>query len=357
MWVLNDGTPFASERTWVRDRDGTEVWVVATRATFGIDLEGRQRLVEPQPAVSRVPRYKGRPGESSLLEESDLVSQKVATDVVVLGAAFAPGGEPVRETTVRLRVGRIDKSLRIYGERTWKRGVLGPRPGRPQPFVRMPIEYERAYGGADTIARDPRKHGCEKRNPIGMGYARRRRHLLGRPAPNIELVGGSSGRSGRARAPGGFGPIARNWEPRLTLAGTYDESWERDRSPLLPLDYEPAFEQCAPEDQQVSGFLRGGERVELWNMTPDGHLAFTLPKVTVGLQTHFYDGTMENHRGALHTLLILPEERQFAMVWHSRLACHKKVNQLRATSVFLKHRLTIPEAEATSGVWTAELHA
>ena len=44
MWLLNNETPFASERTWTRDERGAEFWLVAMRACFKIDPEGRQLM-------------------------------------------------------------------------------------------------------------------------------------------------------------------------------------------------------------------------------------------------------------------------------------------------------------------------
>jgi hypothetical protein len=125
----------------------------------------------------------------------------------------------------------------------------------------------------------------------------------------------------------------------VKLAGTYDETWEKKRRPLLPSDFDEKFYQCAPADQQVDGFLKGGERAELHNLTPEGLLSFDLPRITLGMTTWFYDATEVTHRAALHTVMIQPDKRKFQMVWHSQLPCHSKVNKLRVTEVVVKQRL------------------
>src|SRR5690606_16313300 len=143
MWALENRTPFAADRAWVRDRDGAEVWLVAVKATFDILPDGRTAISEEQPPVLHLPQHHGEPGHSSIQYDADLVLTKVATDVIVVGQAHAPGGQPVTQLDVGLRVGPIQKVLRVFGDRFWN--AFGP--SAPQPFVSMPLVYERAYGG------------------------------------------------------------------------------------------------------------------------------------------------------------------------------------------------------------------
>jgi hypothetical protein len=333
MWLLNNATPFAAERTWVRDQNGAEIWLVAVKGSFIIPADGKQVLDSEQTEVFRVPIFYGEPGLSSLLYESDLVHTKTRTDVLVHGHAYSPGGKPSTSVDVRLKVANIHKTLRVRGDRRWHYGMVGVNLGAPEPFTRMPIIYERSFGGTDLKSSDPKDHRWEATNPVGTGFASHMEHIVGQLAPNIEdpLVPYANWREGRSV---GFGPIARHWAPRLKLAGTYDEGWEQTKKPLLPSDFNELFYQCAPEDQQVPGFLRGGEVVEVWNMTKTGYLSFRLPEVSPGMITYFYDGTEVVHAADLHTLIIQPDESRFQMVWHSKLPCHHKVNKLRATAVF-----------------------
>lgn len=351
MWLLTNDTPFAAEATWVRDRDGAEVRIVAIRGSFLVQPDGRQVLHPVQTLVSRVPVFSGEPGLSSLLQECDLVHMKLKTDVLVHGAAHAPNGRPVEYTDVRLRVATIDKTLRVHGDRRWVAGVLGPALTAPEPFARVPIVYERAFGGTDMTAPDHKDRGWEPRNPVGTGFAMKQEHIIGKLSPNVEDPRWPC-RDWRKGYPAGFGPIARHWEPRVALAGTYDDVWERTRKPLVPTDFDDRFHQCAPEDQQVDGFLKGGELVELHGMSPDGVWSFRLPKITLVMTTEFYDGTEARHRPVVHTLMLFPEERSFQIVWHSQLPCHQKVNKLRATQIMRKRRVNVPPIEVESGMWT-----
>ena len=353
MWLLDNSTSFSADRTWVRDRNGAEVWVVGVKASFIVRSDGQQVLDPDQTKVLRVPEFLGPPEASSLLAESDLVHTKMATDVLVQGDAVAPGGRDAEVVDVRLRVATIDKTLRVHGDRVIKRGIVGLSLSRPEPFTRMPLTYERAFGGTDNTDANPKKHGWEPRNPVGTGFATHEDHVVGERAPNVEDP--RSPYSGCQRGtPAGFGAIARHWAPRVARAGTYGAEWEDTRRPLLPADFDERFYQCAPDDQQVAGGLTGGERVELFNMTPEGYLAFQLPRVTLSFITQFYDGTEVTHRAALHTVVLQPATRRFQLVWHSALPCHRQVNKLAVTRVAVKKRINVPDRELASGTWIAE---
>ena len=349
MWLLENFTPFAAERTWVRDGSGAEIWIVVVKGSFLIDGDGRQTLNPKQGAVCRVPVFRGDPVRSSLVSECDLVHTKTRTDVLVEGDAIVRHAGAARTVDVRLQVANIDKTLRVHGDRAISTR-FGMSVSEPKPFTRMPIVYERSFGGTDVLDEDPSRHAWEARNPVGVGFATRKRHLDDTAAPNIEHPG-SPYKDWAKGQPIGFGPVARHWMPRVGFAGTYDQAWEDTRKPLLPADFDPRFYQCAPEDQQTEGFLRGGEAVDIHNMNVDGYLSFRLPRITLALTTEFYDGAVDRHHAVLHTVLLQPNQRAFQMVWHSQLPCHHRVNKLKVTRVAIKKRIHVPASDIAAGVW------
>jgi hypothetical protein len=349
MWQVDNRTPFAAERGWVRDRNGAEVWLVAVKATFDILPDGTTIPSKDQPPVLRVPEYHGEPGKSSIKYEADLVLTKTTTDVLVVGHAYAPGGKPVTELDAGFRVGPVTKVLRIIGDRTW--GIGGP--SSPRPFLKMPLAYERAFGGVDGKSSNPERD-WDWRNPVGCGYAVSKGHLDDVPVPNIEWRDQPIRSWDDRPPPAGFGPIGSHWQPRASFAGTYDDNWMKTRQPLLPDDFDDRFFQCAPADQQAPQFLVGGEPAVLLNLAPGGDLRFFLPKIFLGFETRFYDGSREIHKSRkLHSVIVEPDFPRVSLVWNSALPCHFKVQKLERTIVTLK--TDVSSGERTNGDAELEL--
>lgn len=335
MWQLDNRTPYAAERTWVRDRDGAEIWLVAVKCSFDIRADGSTEPAPEQPPIVQVPEYMdpAAPARSSLRHELDLVRTKLTTDILVLGAAHAPGAVPVASLDVGFRVGPVAKRLRVTGDRIW----LGGTPSEPLPFATMQICYERAYGGVDPGSRDTEQPRWDMRNPIGTGFALDAAHAEGLRLPNIEYADQQVQAWSDRPEPAGFGPLGVHWEPRLGLAGTYDECWLRERQPLLPQDLDDRHYQCAPADQQAPQFLVGGEAVVLVHLAPQSEIRFRLPRVLLGFETFFSDGTRVRHeRPRLHTVILEPTALRVSLVWHSALPSHHMVHKLLRTSIVEK---------------------
>ncbi|MGB1013586.1 MAG: DUF2169 family type VI secretion system accessory protein [Nannocystaceae bacterium] len=321
MWIVANRTRYACDGLFLRNTDGAEVWVTVIRGTFNLFPDGHTEIADEQTPVCKIPEHFGDPAASSLKYDQDLTLNKPRTDVIVHAQAYAPYGEPSVRVRVELELGPIKKALDVYGDRQWTWESAGRGVSVAEKFTTMPITWERAYGGADE---SDAKQSWDLRNPIGTGYARQATRRIGMPAPNVVTVGGS------LTNPSGFGPVARHWMPRRSYAGTYDAKWEESRAPLLPTDYDARFEQCAPENQQAK--LRGGERVRIKNMTPDGLLEFTLPKERFVSRSLFGKQLRSiEHRASLATVIIEPEEMRLQMVWQSQLECHAHAYQLRKT--------------------------
>jgi hypothetical protein len=336
MWTLNNQTPYAAERTWVRDKNGAEVWLIAVKGTFDILPDGTTQLSKKQEEVVLAPLFTGNPQSSSLLNDTDLPHKKLATDVLILGHAYAPEGKPVTSLPVGFKVANIQKIIQATGDRVWLDGISGLSMSDPIPFIKIPITYERAFGGMDLMDDDEKMHDWELRNPAGCGFATKANHLIGKPIPNFEYPGELISNWKQRPRPAGFGPIAGHWCPRVKLAGTYDENWEKTRLPLLPEDFNERYFQNAPEDQQVQGYLKGGEQVVLLNLTPTGKCQFHLPRVFLSFTTDFNDRTSQDHRAVLHTVILKPCLQKVVLVWHTHLLCHHKVLKLTKTNIRIK---------------------
>src|SRR5205814_6104520 len=107
---------------------------------------------------------------STVKFEADFIPYKLATDVVVNGTAYAPGGKPVGELVAAVEVGNARKKVKVFGDRACKHRAGGdPVFGDPQPFTKMELRYERAYGGIDVFS-DPICPFPYPRNHLGKGF-------------------------------------------------------------------------------------------------------------------------------------------------------------------------------------------
>ncbi|CDX29167.1 conserved hypothetical protein [Mesorhizobium sp. ORS 3359] len=349
MWILSNDTPFAAQESWTRDERGHEVWLIAIKASFEIGPDGKQRLLKDQTPVNLAPVYGADPNE--LLDETDLNLEKKHTDILVEGHVYAPGGHPNVESMARIKVGDLDKTLNVVGDRVFMPGPVSVRMSRAEPFTKIPISWRRTYGGTDREASKP---DWDQRNPVGTGFAVDPQRLIGRTGPNFQYPDAPY-RDHRSGKPAGFGPVARHWLPRMKYAGTYGEEWEKTRDPLLPLDFSRMYYQCAPEDQQTKAPLIGYEEVRLGNFTSDGFLQFLLPRITFDMTTEFYNRPdRKNGEAAIHTLRIKPDLRQFSITWMSTLPVPYDEERLKMTSLSIRKRIGISPKIAATGVWLAE---
>ena len=334
MWQLDNHTPFAAERGWVRDRQGAEIWLVAVKASFDVLPDGSLRVAQIQPPVLRLPEHHGEPCTSSIKYDTDLVLNKLNTDILVVGHAYAPQGTAVNRLDCGFKVGAVQKLLRVFGDRIWE----GKAVSAARTFEKMPLLYERAYGGVDVHSAQPDRD-WDWRNPVGVGFTSAEAPMRGLQLPNLEdpkcLIGHWKDRP----TPAGLGAIASHWQPRVGFAGTYDDAWLKSRAPLLAEDMDERWYQSAPADQQARGYLQGGEPVVLHNLGPQGNagpLEFFLPRVDLEFETHFHDGTCQPHPPAkLHTVILEPDFPRVSVVLHTALPCHSKVNKLSRTVVQL----------------------
>ncbi|RAM61573.1 hypothetical protein RB25_24750 [Herbaspirillum rubrisubalbicans] len=333
MWELDNRTPFAADSGWIRDSDGAEVWIVAVKATYDILPDGNTRIASQQVPVYRGPVF--HDDLRSLRYDIDLGPPKPATDVLLNGHAYAQGTLPVEELHVGFRVGSMKRLAKVSGDRYWQRGILFSSPSKPVPFVRMPLVYERAFGGDALDA----EHSSG--NPLGRGIEP---DADGRVwLPNVEALDKPIHHRGARPQPMSFGPLPSHWLERRQYAGTYDDAWLEQRHPLPPQDLDPRHWQLAPAAQQVDGRLRGGEEVVLVNLTPpgyaaDGRLSFRLPKLTLAFQTYFTDGKSIASRSTIHSLILEPDHPRVSIVHHMALPCHEHINRLDKTRILQKQR-------------------
>lgn len=244
---LRNSTPFAAERFLFTQR-GLETLLVVVKATF--ELGPAEKVAEQQVPVVPADTYAGDPAKTAIAEASDAAPFKPAADVLVRGHAYTQPGKR-SEALVGFQLGPLRKTARVVGDRIHER--LGA--SAPAPFEKLPLSWERAFGGTDDS--DPARMARFEENPVGRGF--RPAHSK-RPSstllPNIEAPGEPVNAPAARGSPVGFGPIGPSWRPRMGYAGTYDDRWRVEVMPDLPADFDPRFHQCAPPDQILPGISR-----------------------------------------------------------------------------------------------------
>lgn len=336
MLQLKKYSPFEATLLLTPDPMGVDSLFTIVKGTFVIGE--KVALAPKQLPIVVADKYHGEPGQSSIKIPGDVGLIKPRTDVILMGNANAPGSRPATRMEVTLRVGSaFRKSVRVFGDRMWTKGLFSTKISEPEPFVQIPLTWERAFGGSDATQGEAPKIAMENRNPVGRGFRIKhgQKPLEGLKLPNLEnpneLIRSWTDRP----APAAFAPICPQWEPRKGYAGTYNEAWQKKRSPYLPEDFDNRFFQQAPLDQIPPSYLQGGEEVEVNGVTPSGTLKFRLPQYKFEI-IHRLDSGNQSRPANLDTVVIEPDESRLVLIWRAAFQCDKKALKVREIEVALK---------------------
>ena len=257
--------------------------------------------------------YTGAPGFSAPLWETDFAHRKPRCDIVLNGAAYAPGRRPATRVRVGLKVGAWSKVFDVFGHREWRtRGPLFAATS-PEPFLRRPISYDVAWGGIDRLDPDDPLPGAYLSNPVGTGWSqpKHQRLIPGLALPTTQAVGEDITSPFGDYTPMSFGPMGRGWPGRIEHGGTYDQDWIDNVFPFLPADFDDRYYQMSPPDQQTA-HPKGGEDVVLANLTPEGRACFRLPPLDLPVVFGRRRAGRVPASMTVDTLLIEPEQRRFS---------------------------------------------
>lgn len=333
MPVLSSATSATVELLPCLGLDARMMIVVVIKELFSI--EGPNRVERVGGAEIRYVDEPWLEDQPSIVKHpGDLCLFKPSTDVIVIGAATAPDRTPVKTLDVLVQVGPVERILRVFGPRVWYRGVSGLNLTSPEPFESVELRWDLAYGGYDA-SEEGKTPLEEPRNPVGRGLVRSSGALVHEPGPQIEDPRDLISSHRTKPVPAGVAPIGRGWEPRRLYAGTMDETWMRERMPLLPVDFDDRFNQVAPPELITPAHLRGGEPVRLHHLNADGPMTFDLPRL------HFFvggyvDGELVEHRSVLDTVLIKPTDKTLELTWRASMPLPRPAHRLEHVQVHEK---------------------
>lgn len=237
MWVVDNTTPFEAQGAFARDHNAATFWVVWVKATFELRADRPAMFTPDQAPIVIAAEFADDDAQSALLADSDNVLPKQKIDLLLLGHVLQAAADVPKPLTARL--GDWSKALWLHPPQRWNwRGQpVHDLEAKPQ---RIALDGRAGFGGP--------KHEA---NPVGRGHQPKGEDPIEDAPVLLTYADEYPGANKRARRPASFAPVARHWPERQRLSGTYDEKWEARRAPLLPKDFDPAFWQAAPADQQL----------------------------------------------------------------------------------------------------------
>lgn len=374
--VINH-TQWPSQYFQTIDVADTIYHVMVTRITYDLaqlDAGGYPALADEQTELVDSDEFIDAPNLSSVIQESDYAPFKPKCDLLFANAtAYAPASgrskttrKPLESFPAGVRIEFKDgqqwqKLMTVTGPRTLSKGALGGlHLSEPEPALAVPIRYEHAFGGTNQWWKDwPKAKEEDQRyeidlhldqNPIGCGLIdanwQKKTKLSSFPAPQIELFNepftqahaeAAAGRAGNAEAEPaypvvGLGALGRWWQPRRSKAGSYNDVWKQTRWPKLPKDFDFAYWNAAPEDQQID-YPEGGEKIMLVNLinperSADGSLWFRVPKQDLKLLVRLEVGAMLFAPMKIDTVIVDLEAMQLVVVRRALVGAPAEVRQL-----------------------------
>jgi hypothetical protein len=203
--VLVNNTPYAVATAILMDAAGRETLVVAVKATFAWQRDHSLTLLPEAPAVVTADVYGGPPDASGLAWANELTLPKPRVDVLLSGDIVLAAAVDQLDCTLTV-AGRLSKTVRVFGDRHWRlSAVSSVVPSSSKPFTRMPMTWERSFGGQDPD--DP--GAVDLRNPVGRGVRKQVSALEGQPVPNFEDPRAPIKDPLKGPVPIGLGPVAR----------------------------------------------------------------------------------------------------------------------------------------------------
>lgn len=343
MRIVNQ-TPFVAGNTIAFRQDGRELLVVVVKGTFVLvgppAEDGQPRVADEQIPLLMADVFGKDPATSAPILENDFAPAKPECDVLLAGCAYAPHAAPTRMIGVGLRVGSLSKTFNVTGPRSWRAvaGVLAAGP--PESTLKQPISYDVAFGGTEVDAKKPDRMATFLENPVGRGFRKHKIDLWGLPMPVTEELSDPIRDPKKHYRPMAFGPLGRNWKPRMDYVGTYDQKWMDEVAPMLPADFNPLHFQAAPPDQRMT-YPRGGEPIRLVNLvppdiSPDARAQTSVPTARLAMVFVPKGGEPIWADANLDTILLEPDANRFCCSWRASHATIRDASEIGEVVVCLR---------------------
>lgn len=244
---------------------------------------------------------------------SDVHPAKPLFDLIVCG--YAHSAPACARIHAAIQWGQQRAELVAWAPRLWQPTRLAGGGAVAGPVLelveRIPVHPAFAYGGVSGAQ-------AAIAHPQGMGQFDPRNAMAAQAMPWLEHPGHairhlSSG--GALSNPVAFGPWPASARQRAQHLGTYDDAWQRQRSPLPPLDLDPRHFNQADRRLQWPGPPAPGAMIHLHHLGRIGSQSLRWPHVGLRMQVAGHVAQTL----APDTCIIDTEAEQFAIVWRHQV--------------------------------------
>lgn len=338
---LQNYTPFPS-LVW-ENANSSDDWYVTFISKVKLDIKTKKdseqlylQLSSNQGELNLSEVFYGKADESSVKYDSDLITYKKNSDVIINANSYSYYEE---KKSWQCGVKIFDPNnnlikdyfLNVKGKKELMKLGLIWIPSLREKASEVPLIYEKSYGG--TIRnKDEKVIKMYPYNPVGCGIKKIADINDTTYAPQI-----SHANKLFTKAPAGFGFIGKTWKSRLKYIGTYDDNWVKNKHPYLPDDFDYMYYQAANPELIMDGYLEAGTIIELYNLTKNSNLAyFKVPNFELVARLKFHIGETFQKMN-LDTLIIdiNDEDEAKHCIYASYRARIKKIQEIETTQIML----------------------
>jgi len=294
---------------------------VIARVTYDILPVGRLRISPDQVWQTSAGPWDSEYGPM----DGDEVFYRGGVDLMVFGFARSPDRRPVTAMEVVARAGsEFERRLRITGKRLWQGSGENLRISEPEPFTKMPLSLENAYGGKDEWDKLEIPFPM---NPDGKGYAIDADRAIGKPLPNIEDPARPVARWDDQPDPVGVGATTMAFGPRVQRGVEIDEETQAI-SRITSRLYNSAF-----PDMVVPCPVESGDKVEVEGVRHEGPVRFSIPECPISFRLTFGHEVIDRSL-TVDQIGIEPDEMRAFVTWRYPFRYRLIPEQLRSAELF-----------------------
>jgi hypothetical protein len=334
------------------------------KATFAMAPGGPPELVtqDPFPVFE-----KDETTESGVFPSDAVPRRDKVFEVILLGTAYAENGKAAPSRLVELSVGSVTRRLAVFGDRHWELSSRTPRISDPLPFLRMPLTYERAFGGSCVGQFDPDTlvDVEDRMNKYGRGFdawklakdmaagfmspAGFPKLHYQRPLPNLE----DPARLVRAwnDAPDPCCWATMPDDIGFRMARLIRKFQDTRQPPTREEAVDQAYHRAHPD--WIIPLPPPGARVTLTGLAPGNPVTFPLPALSIAADYVLGDrtGTRELEP---HMLVLAPDTQRFYLVYRTAFTMNVQPDtersfRLRLTQGWFQHSNSNSEPRPTQG--------